>query len=463
MARRLIGADIDAGHLRVVCLEQSRQGERLLATARRPIDGIEAAAAELAALVEEWAAHGARIALALPAERLLARELEFPFRDRRKIAQSAPLALAAQLPGDFERRLTVALPARPTAEGAKSLVLSLPEEEVAAFLAPFDQRQLAVRVLEVLPFAAAAGLAPADFDGVLVLLRESGGVAVRVVAGQPGAHLLLPAVDGDETLQARSIVRAVRSLPGPWPCPSGVLVCGPGLSAAGQRALVQQLPEARVPEVAFDGSRLAAEFLPALALARRAAASTRAAGCNLRRGPFAYRGSLAPYRRSLIASGVMLALALAALIAAFWIGYAGKQARYERLQQELLAIYRQALPGAPPVADIPLYLTRHLERQQAEGRLLGGGAQRPVPVLDALSRAVAAVPSIAIDEWNYDPDRAQLAGQGARFDDVDRLAAQLGESPLFAAVQIVEVKSSLDGQRVDFRIDLRFAGSEVEP
>lgn len=462
MAKLLIGADIDAGTLRVVLLEQDRQGERLR-VARRPVADFEAAAAELQVLVEEWAGAGARIALALPAQQLLARDLTFPFADRRKIAQSAPLALASCLPGEAAGRITVTLPPRPEGDGSRCLTLSLPEAEVASILAPFDARQLPVRILDLHPFVEVAALAPAEGEGVLVLLRARGGVAIRFAAGQPQQHLLFPTLPDAAEQQAATIVAAVRSLAGTWPPGAGVLLAGSGVTPELQRALLPLLPEARVPEVAHDGGRLAAEYLPALALARRAGQPGRGGLCNLRRGRFAYRSSLAPFRRSLIASAVLLALALIAAVAGVWLGYAGKKAQVDQMQQELQAIYRQSLPGAPLVEDIPLYLARKLEDLQAQGRLLGGGALQPLTVLDAVSLAVEPLPAVAIGEWDYDQEKALIAGQAASFDEVDRLAAQLKQEPLFGTVQIAEVKSSLDGQRVDFRIELRFAGAEVLP
>lgn len=460
MAKLLIGADIDAGTLRVVCLEQDRQGERLRFLARRPVEDMAMAAAELQALIEAREAAGARIALALPEMRLFSRDLEFPFADRRKIAQSAPLALASRLPGESSGRLIVTLSPRPADGGANSLALSLPEAAVAEALAPFDARQLPVRVLDLHPFVEVATLAATEGEGVLVLLRAQGGVVVRYSAGQPQQHLLLPDLADGLEAEAAAIVAAVHSLPGVWPPPAGVLLAGPGATPDLQRALLPLLPEARVVEIVHDGERLAAEYLPALALARRAGQPGRGASCNLRRGPYAYRGSLAPFRRSLIAASSLLALALIAAVAGTWLGYAGKKAQLAQVEKELLAIYQQSLPGAPPVADIPLYLARKLGEMQEQGRLLGGGVQPPLAVLDAVSQVVAELPAVTIGEWDYDEAKAQLGGQASSFDEVDRLAARLQDRPLFAAAQIAEVKSTLDGKQVDFRISLSFASDE---
>jgi general secretion pathway protein L len=460
MARLFIGADVDAQTLRVVCLEQTGQGEVLRAIARREIDGVDAAAAALAELVTEWEAAGARIATALTSAQLFARPLDFPFTDRRKIAAVAPLMLAEELPESLDAYLTSVLPALSLpAGGARGIALALPQAEVAAFVAPFDQQHLPVRVIDLFPFAAVAGLAPPDTDGILVLVRESGYAVVRFVESRPLDHLLTPFfAPMTEDLLASAIARDVRSLPGFGPAGGGrILLAGPGVTPALQRALIGELPEAKVPEVFFEENRLAAEYLPALALARRAGRSDLQAGCNLRQGRFAYRGSLAPFRRSLIAAALLLGLALLAAGAAAYLNHAGKAAAYQRLQQELQSIYQQSFPGAPPVADVPLYLNSRLQALRAEGRLLGSGPQRPLPVLDALSRAIATLPAVAVTEWDFDLDGVQVAGQAKTFDDVDRFAARLGAEALFAEAQIAEAKTALDGSRVDFRISLRFA------
>jgi|GEM_PF-3121908 len=466
MARLFIGADVDATTLRVVCLEQTRQGERLRAVARREVDGADAAAAELAALVPDWDAASARIASAVTSSQLFARLLDLPFADRRKIRAVAPLTLAEALPGDLDGYLTAELP--PLAQitgGVRCVALALPEAEVSAFIAAFDRQHLPVRSVDVFPFAALTGLAAPGADGILVLVREQGYAILRFVHGLPQEHLLIPFSPAltDEAL-ATAIAGAVRSLPGVWPpAADGLLLAGPGITPSLQRALVAQLPMATVPEVFFDGARLAAEYLPALALARRAALPDQQAGCNLRQGRLAYRGSLAPFRRSLIASAVLLTLALAATLTGSYLNYSGKAAQYDRLQQELQAIYKQSFPGAPAVADVPLYLKRQLQALRAEGRLLGSTPQRPLLVLDALSRAIATLPAVAVTEWDFDLDGVQVAGEAAAFDAVDQFAARLEAETLFAEAQIAEAKTALDGSRVNYRISLRFAVSEEKP
>jgi len=464
MARLFIGADIDEQSLRVVCLEATRQGEVVRAVARRSIDDVAAAAAELAALVDEWDAQGAHIACALPDVRLLTRMLAFPFADRRKINAAAPLALAAQLPGDLDGYLTSVMPPVKQADGVRCLATALPETEVEAFLAPFDAAQLPVRVLDQQPFAALAGLGLKDDDGILALVRTRSCGLTRFIAGVPVDYLQLrlPA-DATAADMAATIAAGVHSLPGPWPPgDAGVLLAGAGLTPELQRAVVAELPEARVPEVTWENGRLSAEFLPAFWLARRALLPTRRAGNNLRQGRFAFRGNMAPHRRPLWASGVLLALALVATIAASWIGYAGKRATYNQLQQQLVKIYQQSVPGAPPVADIPLYLESRLQTLQTQARQLGSSAQKPLPVLAALSRAVAGNPALAINEWNLDADGVTISGQAGSFDDVDQLAARLGDETLFAAVQIADAKTTLDGNRVDYRIAIQFAGGKEE-
>jgi len=462
MARLFIGADIDEQSLRVVCLEATRQGEVVRAVARRSIDDAAAAVAELAALVNEWEAQGAHIACALPDDRLLTRMLTFPFADRRKINAAAPLALAAQLPGDLEGYLTSVMPPVKQAEGVRCLATALPEAEVEAFLAPFDATHLPLRVLDQQPFAALAGRRTADDDGILVLVRTRACGLVRFVAGAPVDYLQLRLPESAEAAElAATIAAGVHSLPGSWPPgEAGVLLAGAALTPELQRAIIAELPEARVPEVSWEQGRLSAEFLPAFWLARRALLPSRRAGSNLRQGKFAYRGNLAPHRRPLWASGVLLALALVAAIAASWIGYAGKRATYNRLQQELVKIYQQSVPGAPPVADIPLYLESRLQTLQTQARQLGSAAQKPLPVLAALSRAMGDNPALAISEWNFDADGVTIAGQAGSFDDVDQLAARLGDEVLFASVQIADAKTTLDGNRVDYRIAMQFAAGK---
>jgi general secretion pathway protein L len=465
MARTYIGVDVDQSWLRIVCLEQGADGLFVRAIASREVDGIDRTAEVVAEIVQDWGVATPRMAAALPPDRLLSRMVTFPFADSRKIAAAVPLELAAQLPVDLDGYHVTAIPAGRDGDQFRSFALAVPDAEVEQFLTPFDRQQLPLRVLEVAPFTDIHLLSEETPDAILVSIRETGYTVARVEDSvmQSYRQGLISDLISDEDLAATimrdvkvlSIQVAEKGLP--------VFLSGSGLSVARQRALIDRLPGATVPEVQFESGRLQAAYLPALALARRAAVTERKAGFNLRFGRHAFSGSLAPFRRQLIAISVLMVLALVAVVSGFWFDYAVKSGGIEHLDQSLESIYRQSFPRSPIPVDVPMYLTSHLAGLHEQSRLLGVARTGPLQVLESITKGADSDQGIEVQEFKFDVEGAALYGRAASFDAVDRFAAQLRQQSVFAQVLIGDAKMSVDGSRVDFRIDFDFSSGGARP
>ncbi len=458
MAKTYIGVDVDQSRLHVVCLEQGGDGLFVRGVASREIDGIDHAAEVVAEIVQGWGLSTTRIAAALPSDKLYSRIVTFPFSDPRKIAAAVPLELAAQLPVDLDDYLTLSIPAGRDGDQYRSFALAIPALEVEQFLTPFDREQLPLRVLDVAPFADLHLLTEETPDAILVTIRTNGYVVARAEGCGMQSYrqsLITPPLSDQEL--AESIARDVRSLSVQVPeTRLPLFLSGSGLTVARQRALIELLPGATVPEVQFETGRLQGEYLPALALARRAALSDRKNGCNLRQGRYAFSGSLAPFRRQLIAMAVLLVLTLVATASGFWFNYASKAGELKQLDQALQAVYKQSFPNAPLPVDVPLFMASNLAGLHEESRLLGTAQIGPLQAIESLTEGVGLETGIEVQEFNFNAEGATLSGRTTSFDAVDQLAERLRQKSIFAEVQIGDAKMSVDGSRVDFRVDITF-------
>ena len=460
MAKTYIGVDIDRSRLHIVCLEQGADGLFVRAIASREITGIDQAAEAVAEIVAAWGVVTTRMAAALPFDQLFSRTVTFPFSDSRKVAAAAPLALAAQLPIDLDNYLTTVLPTGRDGDLFRAVVLAVPEAEVAQFLEAFDRQQLPLRVLDIVPFADLQVLSQETPDAILVTIREGGYVVARSAAGvmQSYRQSIIPETMTDDAL-ADAVLRdtqvVIAPLMGKKP---PVLLVGAGLTAQRQRALIDRLPGATVPEAKFESGRLSAEYLPALALAHRATTPNSKACCNLRRGRYAYRGSLAPFRRQLIAIAILLTLTLVTAASGFWFGFARKSGELAHLESALRAIYSQSFPNSPIPADVPLYMASNLAGLHEESQSLGAAQIGPLQALDALTAGISDV-GIDVQRFDFDVDGVALHGRVDSFDGVDQLAARLRQQQIFAQVQIGDAKTSIDGSRVEFRVDIDFSAA----
>lgn len=464
MAKTYIGVDVDHSRVHVVCLEQGTDGLFVRALANREIDGTEQAAEAVAQIVEGWGLTTTRMAAALPFDRLLSRTVSFPFSDQRKVAAAAPLELAAQLPVDLEGCQVVALPAGRDGDQFHSIALAVPENDVEVFLKEFDRQQLPLRVLDVSPFADLHVLPEGTPGAILVTIREGGYVVARNADGVVQSYRQAPITEVlTDALLAERVQRDVLVLSTQVPDEKlPVYLVGSGLTAQRQRELIDRLPGAMVPEETFESGRLPAEYLSALALARRATSTERKGSCNLRKGRFAYRGSLAPFRRQLIAIAVLLTLTLAASAAGFWFSYSRQLGDLAQLDQALRSIYTQSFPGAKVPADVPLFMRSKLAGLNQESRLLGVARTSPLQILESLTPGIVADTGIEVREFSFDAEGVALYGRAGSFDAVDRLTANFRQQPVLAQVQIGDAKMAADGNRVEFRIDIDFseAGGE---
>ncbi len=460
MAKTYIGVDVDRSRLHVVCLEQGADGLFIRAIANREIAGIDQAAEAVAEIVAGWGVVTTRMAAALPFDNLLSRTVTFPFSDQRKVAAAAPLELAAKLPLDLDDYLTTVLPTGRDGDLFRSIALAVPETEVAQFLEAFDRQQLPLRVLDVAPFADLQVLSQETPDAILVTIRAGGYVVARSAAGvmQSYRQSIITETMTDAAL-ADAVLRDTQVLLTQLPERPPIFLVGAGLTAQRQRELIDRLPGATVPEAKFESGRLSAEYLPALALAHRATAPNSKACCNLRQGRYAYRGSLAPFRRQLIAIAVLLTLALVTAASGFWFGYARKAGDLASLDRTLQTIYRQSFPGAPVPADVPLFMASNLAGLHAESRSLGATQIDPLQVLDALTAGIGSDVGIDVQRFDFDVEGVALYGRADSFDGVDQLAARIRQQAVFTQVQIGDAKMSVDGSRVDFRVDIDFSAA----
>ncbi len=459
MARSFIGIDIDANKLRMISLAESGSEMQITALAQRKVEDLDDAVEAIAAILEEWDASNARLAMAVPAEKVLSRHLVFPFGDRKKIAAAVPLELGSRLPKDLSEHYITSLPPIARESNYSTIGFALPQELMTSTLAPFDERQLPLRYLGISPFTFTGQFSEQPESCILLAIRTGEISTLLIVDGEPVSHrntIRNKNQSISETLtQINRDVVTLQKTAGHEELP--VLMFGPGLDADLQRGIATTLATARVPDEFFEGNKLLPEFLPALALARQVA--TPARSCNLRQGKFAFRGSLAPFKKQLIAAAVLLAITLTTFAGGAWLSYARKATVADKLQTQMEKIYSQTFPGAgDPPKDIPLHMTSRLNAARNQSQLLGGPGMTPLATLEAITRALPEGSSSLVKELSYDKDGIQLAGQANSFDAVDQLTAGLNKESSFGSARISDAKTNIDGKRIDFRIDLEFAG-----
>lgn len=456
MARRLIGIDIDARHIRAVLIEEN-QGKTTLVDARREPRGEGEDPAESLRRVLGETRLGDRLAAALPAGHAYFRRLQFPFADEKKIAAALPMEFSLQLPAAGEG-LAFAMEKPLAAELGFTLTAAAVERStVAATLEPFDHREIPLNILGLTPHSQARGLNELLPNGLLAILGETETVLALVDGGEVVGHRLLPqSTPVDHSRLAEELGRSANALRAAHGLDHGAwLLIGAGAVAELALALRELGETAEIPRIELGGQPLAVEFLPALALAWRAGLHERERAFNLRTGEFALKSEWGRLKKRLTAMAALLGCSLLLLGASAYLNYAQKARVAENLRQEMLQLYRATFPGSQAIVDAPLQMRAQLEELRKIARLLGTGeGASALTALDEVSRRTPADITVDIRDFNFTAEAVRLEGVTGSFDAINRLSATLGESPLFAEVRIDDARMSLDGKQVDFRLTL---------
>ncbi len=459
MDKRFIGIDIDRGWVRLAIAGYHTDGPQLLATDKRPWADQAELRQALRELTGDTRIYGDRLAAALPAAAGFSRWLHYPFADPKKIDEALHLALTAQLPVTDQDYMIVTHSRLGEKEGCRVAASTVQAEVVRDFLEPFETEKIPLQLLDLAPFAMPQALAERCETAIVVLLREEETVIALLQQGQTADYRLFSQIPPDSErcdwlMQQSRMLQAqhrLRELP--------LYLLGPQADQALLDALHQQGQQAEIPDWMLAGQPVAAEFLPAVTLAWRALRSAREDGGNFRRGAFALKGEWAALKKKLIAAGAILALTLLLAGTSAWLGYTYKAQQAEALQGQLTSLFRSTLPETQAIVDIPLQMRQAIDQLRSKGQLLGvGKSASALAVLQEISARMPKEIRVDIDHLIYGADGLRLEGSTDSYDDINRIARSLEQSPLFGEAQISDAKTGIGRQGIGFRLNLTFSG-----
>jgi len=176
---------------------------------------------------------------------------------------------------------------------------------------------------------------------------------------------------------------------------------------------------------------------------------------NFRKGPFTLKSEWSNLKRRLVYAAILLGCTFLAAGASAYLNYSQRASRAEALKQEMESVFRKTFPETRAIIDVPLQMRSKLSELQKKGRLLGAGEQAsPLVLLQEISRLVPEGLVVDIREFIYSPESIRLEGTTSSFDAINQLSTSLVRSGHIADAQIADAKMSLDGSRVDFRLNL---------
>lgn len=472
MPNRTLALDAGGATLRAVLVERTLRSQRILGFYAAP--RTDDLAADIRALA---AAHDLRwdeVISALPGDVATHRVLVLPFTDRKRLDQTVPFELETQLPFELDEAVVDYQVLGQDGDSAVVLAAFAPKTAVRAHLAALAAAGIDPRIVDLAPLAAvnvlrlaeagrtgASALVALDRDRATIAVLEEGRLrGLRTLSRGAGRN-------GDLEAVTRDVRWSLLALAGDASLESLALWLG-GESA--DRTDVAEtiesaigIPPQPVAALPLAGVPITmrpeqAAFAVPLGLALRESAG--ALHVDFRRGELAYHREREALWRGLAVTAVLVGVALVLMVTTFIVEGRRLTARRDAARAEIHTLFTAALPNVRNIVNEKAQLGAEIAALEKQRQLYGGLAPSAPRIIDLLKAVTAGMPSDAqldVEELTVDGEALRLRGSTRTYEGVEAVKRGLASRPEFRDVQTKDVRASVDGQRVDFRVQVTLA------
>ncbi|MCB9722838.1 MAG: pilus assembly protein PilM [Spirochaetaceae bacterium] len=461
-----------------------------------------------------------QVACALPASLLSTRRLEFPFSDRRRLAQAIPFEIEAETPFDLEDIFVDwNLVSGDRSQGVVAATLTK-REHVARTLESLEGTGCDPQVIEAEGLVL-ANLAPVfELQGTQLLvdightkttycvlvegrpilarsIPAAGRAMTEALAAERGlsfedaeqlkcegsvlARIGETASPGVTALVDRIAREAVRTLEAAEARQgAGPVARQATLTLVGGGARLDRIDELLARRTGLEARRLRMPadakhaalvegidpvlFGPALALALRLSGET-VTHMNFRQGEYAYRQDFSRlFARELRPTAALAALFLVLLVVSTASTIFLEHRRASRYHEAAGLLYAQAFPETPPPDNPVGALGQALRSAQERADFLGlyNGDRSALELLAELSRAIPTDLDVRLTEVTIDRNLIRLDVEAEGFEAADRLTAVLSATEAFQRARVAgSVKTDRSGG-VSFNVSIPLSAEGEE-
>jgi len=477
MPNHTLALDVGPNTLRAALVERTLRTQRVLGLYSHPRAPGGDLASDVRALAATHSLSWDEVVSALPGDAVTHRILDLPFHDRRRLDQTVPFELEAHLPFELEDTVVdFQVLARNDDGSSQVLAVSAPKKAVREHLAALAAAGIDPRLVDLTSLASLNVVreAAANRGGRIAFVALDAGrttVALLADGRLTGLRVVSHGVadGGDLDRCLREVRWSLLALAGGEPLTSlwvgGDAADTPGAMAALGRTLgttPQSLDTLTLAAVPITLRAKQAAFATPLGLALRQAGDGSPFGIDLRRGEFAYHREREALWRGLARAALLAVAAIVLMLASFALDARGLEARRDALRSEIRSIFTAALPGVRTIVNEKAQLQSEITALEKQRRLSGGLAPSAPRAIDCLRALTAAVPNdvpLDIEELSLDGETLRLRGSTKTYEGVEAVKRGLAARPEFRNVETKDVRASVDGQRVDFRLSLEVGGA----
>lgn len=453
-----------------------------------PLGGVDLVAS-LGELVELLDVTGGGCRVSLCAERFLFRNLHLPFKDRQKIEKILPLEieeLTTYRSSDMHFDFLVYPDS--SVEG-DVIAAMLDREQMAELLAALKGLGLDPEIVTVAGLPESIDLIQQYGENSSFLLLDIGLYQATLIVVELGhlqlirtlnisAEKVIGEGDGEKGLDSyltellgtvrQTLLSAQKTvfLTGEIPCfITGTVGGAPAIIERLQEELVQPVKRYSAGQRPFlkiepaEGAEWDEDDLNAtlsLALCEKKGKNL----INLRSGDFRKRQSIQNLRKMGLKALIPVAALCAGLIVFCLMDIQGLKAERDRLQAEIITVFKQTLPEVTKIQDA----RKQMEVKVGETRELysgGGNGIAKFHKVDLLAELSSRIPKslpLTLTRFVADGDDLRLRGETKDFNTVDSVQKELEKSDFFSTVEIASANLAPKGEGVRFELKLEFAG-----
>lgn len=513
--KNVLGLDLGSHTLKAVELQQ---GLRTLEAVRLHAEPRRADLPLAEQLQQMLATHSFttdHVVTAVRGDRVSLRRLDFPFSEKRRIAQAVPFEIEDQVPFEIDDMVLAWELAQRERNRAQVLAALAPREEVSGLIETLAAAGCDPRTIEAEGLALSNLVAAFELPetGVLIdvghtkttfcALHEGVGIAARTagIGGraftealaqerslsledaertkheqgvmEPGVETPFPRADAVIARLASEITGFVTSLEPLVPGGIDALVLlGGGARLEHLDTWLHErtgLPTRRLGlprEEAGLGLVAGGEplgFAPTVALALRGTTQT-VTHINLRQDDFARRADFSRVRREFGTTGILAAVVAGLALVSFSTGAVLESREAGRVEEQIAALYSEAFPGQP-IPENPIGALRDAVRDANERAEFLGVYRGNLSALDVLTEISSRVPAeleVGFEELSIDKQTVRIRVYAKSFEAADRIGAELSKFGPFEQARIGAIETDKRTGGKKFNVTISLAGEDEE-
>lgn len=387
-----------------------------------------------------------RLAYALPAQSTMFRWLDFPFSDVHKIAITAPPEMSRQIPCSAEDQAFF----QQLIGTNRALSVAVDNRRLEKLIEQFDGDSTPLGYIGLSPFCYAAGLDWAE-DGLLLCAEHNEIIIGRCQNSQIVDLRILPQTAAEDH---KEIIQQVRLLAhGTQPTLLHVRLLGLASDSSLAQTLRQSGFTLEVVQLQSEDGMVSDQLASTACLALAATKHDKTS-LNLRSGSYKLKNDWQALKRRMWIAASLVLIILGTIGTTGYIQYSQKSLQLKQIKKQIAETYQQEFPGEKLMVPAPLQLESKIKNLQKKITQFDTGAPSALKLLLSLSEKITPELSVDIKEYLHSDKSIRLSGTTKNFDTVSKLLSGLQREPQFKTVRIIDSKQALDGNQVDFRLQI---------